>query len=82
MILDGGRKHWKDVIEENNELKWAVHTVRWEVYIKEKGGLINRNILVAVPYQKGGNIIWTCVKDNFTKKKIGVQRNCTMCIRL
>ena len=43
--------------------------MRWEVYIREKGGLIKRIVLVAVPYPKGGNIIWTCVKDSFIKEK-------------
>ena len=43
--------------------------MRWEFYIKDKGGFIKRNILVAVPHTKEGKIIWTCVKDNFIKEK-------------
>ena len=33
--------------------------------MKYKGELINRYFLVAVPHPKGGEIICTCLKDNF-----------------
>ena len=31
--------------------------------------MINRDFFVAVPHPKGGNIFWTCVKDNNIKYK-------------
>ena len=38
--------------------------MRWEIDTKEKGELINREFLVAVPHTKGGRVLWTCGKDN------------------
>ena len=40
-----------------------------DVYTKEKVGLINREFSVSFPHPKGGNIVWTCVKDNIIEEK-------------
>ena len=40
-----------------------------DVYTKEKVGLINREFSVSFPHPKGGNFIWTCVKDHTTNEK-------------
>ena len=44
-------------------------SLRWEIYVKEKGGLIKRDFLVSVPHLKGGNIVWTCVKEHIIDEK-------------
>ena len=36
------------------------HTLRWDIHMKEKEGLIKRKFSVAVQHPKGGNIVWTC----------------------
>ena len=36
---------------------------------KEKEELIKREFWVYVPHLKGGNIVWTCVKDNIIEEK-------------
>ena len=52
-------EHWRGVAEGGDNNK-NIHALRWEVYYKEKGDLINREFLVSVPHPKEGNIFWTC----------------------
>ena len=65
-------KHWRDVSEEG-DYKKKIHYLRWDVYVKEKKELIKRDFLVSVSHLKGGNIVWTCVKDNIIEEKGGLQ---------
>ena len=60
--------HWMDIAEENYDKK-KIHSLRWNVYIKEKEELNKRDFLVSVPHPKGGTIIWTCVKDHIIDEK-------------
>ena len=46
-----------------------IHALRWEVYVKEKEDLIKRCFLVSVPHPKGGEIVWTCVKNHIIDEK-------------
>ena len=55
--------HWRDIAEEGDDKK-NINALRWEVNVKEKEELINREFLVSVPHPKGGAIVWTCVKDH------------------
>ena len=41
------------------------------MYTREKEVLIKREFLVLVLHPKGGNIVWTCVKDNTTEEEEG-----------
>ena len=43
--------------------------LRWEVYVKDKEELIEREFLVSVPNPKGGEIVWTCVKDHIINER-------------
>ena len=61
-------EHWRDIAEENDDKK-KIYDLRWEVFIKEKEGLIKRDFLVSVPHTKGGTIVWTCVKDHIIDEK-------------
>ena len=55
--LDAFREdHWRDVAEEG-ENKKKVNALRWEVYIKEKEELINREFLVSVQHPKRGKCV-------------------------
>ena len=55
--LDAFREdHWRDVAEEG-ENKKKVNALRWEVYIKEKEELINREFLVPVQHPKRGKCV-------------------------
>ena len=60
--------HCRGAAEKNDDNK-KIHALRWEVYVKEKGGLIKRDSSVSVPHPNGGAIIWTCVKDNIIDEK-------------
>ena len=60
--------HWRDVAEEGDNKK-KIHALRWEVYLKEKEVLINREFSLSFPHPKGGEIVWTCVKDNIIDEK-------------
>ena len=62
-MVDSWEEHWMDV-SEDGEYKSNIYALRWNVYTKDKYELIRGEFLVAVPYSKGGNIVWTCVKDN------------------
>ena len=55
--------HWGDV-SEYGEDKSNMHSLRWFVYTVYKEELIKRCFSMSVPHPKGGNIFWTCVKDN------------------
>ena len=48
--------NWRDVSEEGVNKK-NIHSLRWEVYIKEKEDFITREFLVSVPHPKGGAIV-------------------------
>ena len=45
--------HWRDVSEEGDNKK-NICALGWEVYIKEKWGLRNRQLLVSITHPKGG----------------------------
>ena len=45
--------HWRDIAEEGDDKK-NINALRWEVNVKEKEELINREFLVSVPHPKGG----------------------------
>ena len=45
--------HWMDVAKESDGKK-KIHSLRWEVYVKEKEELIKRDFSVSVPHPKGG----------------------------
>ena len=47
--------HWRDVAEED-ENKNNIHTLRWEVYVRDKEDLIKKEFLVSVTYPKGGQL--------------------------
>ena len=46
-------EHWRDVAEEGYDKK-KVHSLRWEVYVKEKEELMKGEFSVSVPHPKGG----------------------------
>ena len=67
--MDNNREeNWRDVAEEGYDKK-KIYSLRWEVCVKQKQYLIKRNVLVSVPYPKGENIVWNCVKDNIINGK-------------
>ena len=68
--MDDTEKHWKDIVEENINDKGKFHEIMWEVYMKEREGLIKRGFPVEVLHQKRGKIVWTCVEDNIIKEKV------------
>ena len=47
--------HWRDVAEED-ENKNNIHTLRWEVYVRDKEDLIKKEFLVSVTHPKGGQL--------------------------
>ena len=65
---DSMEDHWRDVSDDGQE-KMKIHGLRWQVYTKYKDDLIKIDLLVFVPHPKGGNIVWTCVKDNIIIEK-------------
>ena len=62
-IEDSREEHWRDVYDYDKD-KSNIHALRWYVYTKQKEELIKRELQVSVPNPKGGNIVWTCVKDD------------------
>ena len=48
-------KNWRDVSEEG-ENKNKMHSLRWDIYIKDKEDFIKRYFLVSVPHKKGGTL--------------------------
>ena len=69
MLSDNRQKHWQGVIEESHGEKGGVHSLRLDVYMKDKEEWMNRCFLVVVMYTKGVNIVCTCVGDNGIKEK-------------
>ena len=66
--MEGSREdNWRDVTENGKDKK-NIHKLRWDVYTREKKELIKREFSVYVTYPKGGDIFWTCVKDNIIKE--------------
>ena len=61
--------HWKEIFKNNKDNSSRYHYLGWKVYIKYKEELIKIVFLVVVPYPKGGNTVWTCVKDNIIEEK-------------
>ena len=68
-ILDYINKHRKDAVHKYHEDKGGGCALGWEVYMKNKEGLIKRYFLLVVPHSEGGDIVWTCVEDNINKVK-------------
>ena len=60
--------HWRYVSEDDDDKK-KIHALIWYFYTKENEELIKREFLVSVSHPKGGNIVWTCVKDHIIKEK-------------
>ena len=68
IIMEDMREdHWRDVSEDDDDKK-KIHALIWYFYTKEKVELINREFLVSVTHPKGGNIVWTCVKDHIFRE--------------
>ena len=65
---DSTEEHRRDVADDGDNKK-KINALRWEVYFQEKHELIKREFFVSAPNMKGGNIVWTNVKDNITKEK-------------
>ena len=69
IIMDDTRdEDWRDVAEDCDNKK-KIHALRWEIYVKEKEGLICREFLVSVPHPEGGNIVCIYVKDHIIEEK-------------
>ena len=67
--LDAIREeHWRDFSDEGDNNN-KIHVLRWQVYVKDKEGLIKREFSVSVPHPKGGATVWTCVKDHIIDEK-------------
>ena len=47
--------YWSDFVEDGEDKK-NIYALRWEVYTREKEGLIEREFLVSVPHPKGGKL--------------------------
>ena len=67
-MTDTREDHWR-YFSKDGEYKSKIHALRWYVYTKEKEDLIKRELLVEFPHPKGGNILWTGVKDNTIDEK-------------
>ena len=61
-------KNWRYAAEGGYDKK-NFHALMWEVYVKEKEDFIKIDFLVSVPHLKGGDIVWTYVKDNIINDK-------------
>ena len=64
---DSREEHWRYVAEDGEDNS-KIHSLGWDVYTKQKGKLIKKCVLVYVPHQRGGDIVWTCVKDDIIKE--------------
>ena len=60
---DSREDHWRDVAQYCSNKK-NISDLRWGIYTREKEDMINKQFLVSVLHPKGGNMLWTCVKDN------------------
>ena len=58
-------EHWRDV-DEYCEDKKNIYSLRWAIYTRYKENLTKREFLVSILHPKGGEIVWTCVKDTIT----------------
>ena len=67
-MSDSRWENWRDVAKDDQDGS-DIHTLRWDVYTKYKEDLIKREFFVYIIHPKGGNIVWTCVKDNIVKEK-------------
>ena len=67
-MSDSRDAYWRYVAEDDED-RSNIHALRWDVYTKAKEKLINREFSVAIPHLKGGEIVWTCVKDNAIEEK-------------
>ena len=67
-ISDDRGEHWNYFKEGENEYRGKFHALRWQLYIKQKYYLVKRVFLVVVPYTKGVEMIFTCVKDDVVGK--------------
>ena len=67
-MSDSREEHFRGVAEDGEDNS-KIHSLRWDVYTKEKVQLINIQFLVSVPHTEGGNIVLTSVKDNIIKEK-------------
>ena len=65
---DIGEKLWRYVVNYGQD-SGKIRALSWDVYAREKYEFINRKFSVSVTHPKGGNIGWTCVKDNITERK-------------
>ena len=61
-------KHWRDVAEDG-ENKSKIHALKWYVYKREREEFTKREFSVSVTHMKGGNIVWTYVKDDIIEEK-------------
>ena len=48
---------------EDDEGRISMHNLIWDVNMKEKQKLINKQFPVGVPNMKWGNIVWAFVKN-------------------
>ena len=65
---DSRREYLRYVVEDDKD-KRKTHSLRWDVYTRKKKELTKRDFLVSIMHAKGGDIVWTCVKDNINEEK-------------
>ena len=65
---DTREEHQSDDFEDGED-KSKIQALRWDIYTRYKEELINRQLPLSVPHPKGGNIVWTCVKENIFEEK-------------
>ena len=53
MVYNDREDNWKEAEEDYNEYRTKVNSLRWEVYMKYKEELINRQFWVMVMHPKG-----------------------------
>ena len=66
--LDGDReRHWRMVFDDNDVgvdgAKSLLHAERWDVYVNEKGNLVQGGSLVEVSLHDRKKVIWGVVDD-------------------
>ena len=62
-MMDSREEHWRYVAEDDKD-RGKPHYLRWYFYTKDKDDLINRKFFVFDMHLKGGNTVWTYMKDN------------------
>ena len=65
-IANIGKEHWRGVAEDNED-RSNINSLKWDVLKIYKEDLIKRYFLFSIQHKKGGNIVWTCVKDHIIK---------------